>query len=63
MDHVMRQKRISITDKARAANGRSHACERCNHFPCPPSLIRLCSEAFTEGFKKGYECHRKEQKQ
>jgi len=58
----MRQKKrqISLEEKARRANGFSRSCSKCNHAPCSEVFSRLCSEAFIEGFKKGYKTHRKE---
>lgn len=58
----MTQKKLSLTDKARKANGLSHACERCNHHPCNPSLMLICTQAFIEGYRKGYKQHQKESK-
>ena len=53
-------KHLSLDKKAKLANGRSHACGKCNHYPCGTVLSAICREAFIEGFKKGYHTHRKE---
>lgn len=53
-------KELSLSMKAKIANGRSRACGRCNHRPCGAVLSAICSRAFIEGFKKGYATHRKE---
>jgi hypothetical protein len=62
MVFAMKQKKtdISLEEKARRANGLSRSCSKCNHFPCSEVFSRLCSKAFVEGFKKGYQKHRKE---
>lgn len=53
-------KKLSLDMKAKIANGRSRACGKCNHFPCVEVLSAICSQAFIEGFKKGYSTHKKE---
>ena len=45
------------------ANGKDRMCGKCNHYPCPDALFKVCSEAFVRGFKKGYRQIRKEQEQ
>lgn len=46
-----------VTKAARRANGLSRKCDTCPHKQgkhiCHPSISRICSDAFIEGFKKG----------
>ena len=56
-------KRLSLEDKARIANSNDRHCTKCNHRVCPDSLLKLCSEAFIRGYKKGYKQNQKEQKE
>ena len=56
-------KRLSLEDKARIANSNERHCKKCNHRVCPDSLLKLCSEAFIRGYKKGYNQNQKEQKE
>ena len=56
-------KRLSLEDKARIANSNERHCTKCNHRVCPDSLLKLCSEAFIRGYKKGYKQNQKEQKE
>ena len=56
-------KRLSLEDKAKIANGNERHCRKCNHRVCPDSLLKLCSEAFIRGYKKGYKQNQKEQKE
>ena len=55
--------RLSLEDKARIANSNERHCTKCNHRVCPDSLLKLCSEAFIRGYKKGYKQNQKEQKE
>ena len=57
------RKRLSLEDKARIANGKERHCTKCNHRICPDGLLKLCSEAFIRGYKKGYKQNQKEQKE
>ena len=56
-------KRLSLEDKARIANSNERHCRQCNHRVCPDGLLKLCSEAFIRGYKKGYKQNQKEQKE
>lgn len=56
-------KRLSLEDKAKMANGNDRHCKKCNHRICPDALLKICSEAFIRGYKKGYEQNKKEQKE
>lgn len=55
--------KISLDQKARTANGKNRSCGKCNHYPCPEAMFKVCSEAFIKGYKKGYEEQKKEQKE
>ena len=57
------EKRLSLEDKAKMANGNERHCRKCNHHVCPDGLLELCSEAFIRGYKKGYKQNQKEQKE
>ena len=57
------RKRLSLEDKAKIANGKERHCTKCNHRICPDGLLKLCSEAFIRGYKKGYKQNQKEQKE
>ena len=57
---MTQDKKLSLAMKAKIANGRSRACAKCNHRPCGAALYAICSQAFIEGFKKGYTTHKKE---
>lgn len=48
---------MEITRKALAANGRSRACGKCKLgvANCNSAIQEVCSKAFVEGYKKGYE--------
>lgn len=61
MDNAMKLKE-SLSEKAKTANGRSQACEKCPFHPCSISLMQVCSRAFVEGYKKGYKQRSKEVK-
>ena len=50
----------SIGQMAKEANGRSRACVNCSLFMnCNMITQKICSDAFIEGYKKGYEQGRK----
>lgn len=53
----------SLDLKARKANGKDRSCGKCNHYPCPEAMFKICSEAFIKGYKKGYKQAQKEQKE
>lgn len=57
---MTQEKKLSLAMKAKISNGRSRACAKCNHRPCGAVLSAICSQAFIEGFKKGYSTHKKE---
>ena len=57
------EKRLSLEDKAKMANGNERHCRQCNHRVCPDGLLKLCSESFIRGYKKGYKQNQKEQKE
>lgn len=57
------EKRLSLEDKAKIANGNERHCRQCNHHVCPDGLLKVCSEAFIRGYKKGYKQNQKEQKE
>ena len=59
----MKKKTYSLEQKAKMANEKDRMCGKCNHYPCPDALFKLCSEAFVRGFKKGYRQVRNEQEQ
>lgn len=56
-----------VTKAARKANGLSRMCALCPHRQgkhiCHPSMSRVCSNAFVEGFKKGAKAAEKQIKQ
>lgn len=53
----MKNKAKELTMAAKQANGRSRMCATCPlHKPnkiCSPEALKVCSDAFVEGFKKG----------
>ena len=54
----------SIKQIAKEYNGRSRACKKCPYLKCcTPQLHDICSNAFVEGFIKGYNNHKKQLKQ
>lgn len=59
----MKKKTYSLEQKAKMANGKDRMCGKCNHYPCPEAMFKVCSEAFVRGFKKGYGQNKKEQEQ
>lgn len=47
--------KVSVDKLANAANGRSQACKKCVfHGLCDEKMFTICSNAFREGYKKGY---------
>ena len=56
----MERTKKSVKQMAKEANGRSRACNICSLFmKCNMATQKICSDAFIEGFKKGYEKGRK----
>ena len=46
----------SVEQMAKEANGRSRACNICHLFmKCNMIIQKICSDAFIEGYKKGYK--------
>ena len=53
-------KKKSIEQMAKEANGRSRACVNCSLFiKCNTATQKICSDAFIEGYIKGYKQGRK----
>lgn len=55
-----------VTKKAKLANSRSQMCRHCpvkkiSKF-CNPTFMRVCTDAFIEGYKKGVKEAEKEMK-
>ena len=56
----MEKAKKSIEQMAKEAKGRSRACVNCILFTkCNMETQKICSDAFIEGYKKGYEKGRK----
>ena len=56
----MEKAKKSVEQMAKEANGRSRACNICILFmKCNMVTQKICSDAFIEGYKKGYEKGRK----
>lgn len=52
----MEKAKKSIEQMAKEANGRSRACKDCSLFmDCNKTTQKICSDAFIEGFIKGYK--------
>ena len=52
----MGKEKKSVEQMAKEANGRSRACVNCSLFMnCNMIIQKICSDAFIEGYKKGYE--------
>lgn len=52
----MEKAKKSVEQMAKEANGRSRACVNCSLFMnCNMITQKICSDAFIEGYKKGYE--------
>ena len=49
-------KKKSVEQMAKEANGRSRACNICSLFmKCNMATQKICSDSFIEGYKKGYK--------
>ena len=56
----MEKAKKSIEQMAKEANGRSRACNICSLFmKCNTATQKICSDAFIEGYIKGYKQGRK----
>ena len=56
----MEKAKKSVEQMAKEANGRSRACVNCSiRMKCTMITQKICSNAFIEGYKKGYEKGRK----
>ena len=56
----MERAKKSVEQMAKEANGMSRACVNCSLFiKCNTATQKICSDAFIEGYKKGYEQGRK----
>lgn len=56
----MEKAKKSVEQMAKEANRRSRACKDCSLFMnCNLATQKICSDAFIEGYKKGYEQGRK----
>lgn len=55
--------KLSLEMKARRANGKDRTCGKCNHFPCPEAMKKVCDEAFIRGYKRGYKQANEEQQE
>ena len=52
----MEKAKKSIEQMAKEANGRSKACKDCSLFmDCNKTTQKICSDAFIEGYIKGYK--------
>ena len=52
----MEKEKKSVEQMAKEANGRSRACVNCSiRMKCNMITQKICSNAFIEGYKKGYE--------
>ena len=52
----MKKENKSVEQMAKEANGRSRACVNCSIFMnCNMITQKICSDAFIEGYKKGYK--------
>ena len=57
----MEKAKKSIEKMAKEANGRSRACVNCILFTkCNMETQKICSDAFIEGYIKGYKKGKKE---
>ena len=56
----MEKAKKSVEQMSKEANGSRRACNICSLFiKCNTATQKICSDAFIEGFKKGYEKGRK----
>lgn len=47
--------RKSVENIAKETNGRSRACKKCQFLMrCTPDISEVCSKAYVQGFKKGF---------
>lgn len=55
---------MNVTKEAKRANGNSRACAKCPvlkaHKVCPETYMKVCSNSFVDGFKKGVKRHEQE---
>ena len=52
----MEKAKKSVEQMAKEANGRSRACNICSLFmKCKRATQKVCSDAFIEGYSKGYK--------
>lgn len=52
----MEKAKKSVEQMAKEANGRSRACNICSLFmKCNMATQKICSDAFIEGYIKGYK--------
>ena len=52
----MKKENKSVEQMAKKANGRSRACKDCSLFmDCNKTAQKICSDAFIEGYIKGYK--------
>ena len=57
----MEKTKKSVEQMAKEANGRSRACNICHLFmKCNMVTQKICSDAFIEGYIKGYKQGKKE---
>ena len=57
----MEKAKKSIEQMAKEANGRSRSCVNCTLFmKCNMATQKICSDAFIEGYIKGYKQGKKE---
>lgn len=53
-----------VTKSAKQANMRSRKCAACAILKkCTPDIHRACSDSFIEGYKKGAEFSKRQQKE
>lgn len=56
----MEKAKKSVEQMAKEANGRSMSCKDCSLFlNCNMATQKICSDAFIEGYIKGYKQGRK----
>lgn len=51
------EKKLSVLDKARQANGRSRACQKCRFYMNMANIevCKVCANAFVDGYQKGWK--------
>lgn len=52
----------TLNKAATQASMRSRMCGKCPLHPCSPTMVKVCNDAFVEGFRKGAEWKRKQAK-